>query len=51
MKGASLSGEARQRARQDFEKMREGSKGGSPLVFDQTMEYTIHLKLIQMSCS
>lgn len=40
MKGASLSGEARQRARQDFEKMREGSKGGSPLVFDQTMEYT-----------
>ena len=40
MKGASLSGEARKRARQDFEKMREGSKGGSPLVFDSTMEYT-----------
>ncbi|QBX23978.1 portal protein [Streptococcus phage Javan170] len=40
MKGAQLSGEARQRARQDFEKMREGSVGGSPLVFDSTMEYT-----------
>ncbi|MFD3128545.1 phage portal protein [Streptococcus agalactiae] len=40
MKGAQLSGDARQRARQDFEKMREGSVGGSPLVFDSTMEYT-----------
>lgn len=40
MKGSSLSGEARKHARQDFEKMREGSKGGSPLVFDSTMEYT-----------
>lgn len=40
MKGASLSAEARKRARQDFEKMREGSKGGSPLVFDSTMVYT-----------
>ena len=40
LKGASLSGEARKRAREDFEKMRDGSKGGSPLVFDSTMEYT-----------
>ncbi|HER7233290.1 TPA: phage portal protein, partial [Streptococcus pyogenes] len=40
MKGAQLSGDARQRARQEFEKMREGSVGGSPLVFDSTMEYT-----------
>lgn len=40
MKGAHLSGEARKRAREEFEKMREGSTGGSPLVFDDTMEYT-----------
>ncbi|WP_136076138.1 phage portal protein, partial [Streptococcus pyogenes] len=40
MKGAQLSGDARQRARQEFEKMREGSVGSSPLVFDSTMEYT-----------
>ncbi len=40
MKGAQLSGEARKRARVEFEKMREGAIGGSPLVFDDTQEYT-----------
>lgn len=40
LKGAQLNGEARKKARMDFEKMREGSTGGSPLVFDDTMEYT-----------
>ena len=40
LKGAQLNGEARQKARMDFEKMREGSTGGSPLVFDDTQEYT-----------
>lgn len=40
LKGAQLNGEARQKARQDFEKMREGSTGGSPLVFDDTQDYT-----------
>ncbi len=39
MEGAMLSGEARKKAREEFEKMREGSKGGSPLVFDKTMTY------------
>ena len=34
-----LSGEARKKAREEFEKMREGAKGGSPLVFDKTMSY------------
>ncbi|HEL0808237.1 TPA: phage portal protein [Streptococcus equi subsp. zooepidemicus] len=40
MKGAHISGEARKRARVEFEKMREGAIGGSPLVFDDTQEYT-----------
>ena len=40
LKGAQLNGEARKKARMDFEKMREGSIGGSPLVFDDTQEYT-----------
>lgn len=39
MEGAMLSGEARKKAREEFEKMREGAKGGSPLVFDNTMSY------------
>lgn len=39
MEGAMLSGEARKKAREEFEKMREGAKGGSPLVFDNTMTY------------
>lgn len=39
MEGAMLSGEARKKAREEFEKMREGAKGGSPLVFDKTMSY------------
>lgn len=39
MEGAMLSGEARKKAREEFEKMREGAKGGSPLVFDKTMTY------------
>lgn len=40
LKGSQLSGEARKKARMDFEKMREGSAGGSPLVFDDTQEYS-----------
>lgn len=40
LKGSQLNGEARKKARMDFEKMREGSSGGSPLVFDDTQEYT-----------
>ena len=40
LKGAQLNGEARKKARMDFEQMREGSTGGSPLVFDDTQEYT-----------
>ena len=39
MDGSMLSGEARKKAREEFEKMREGAKGGSPLVFDNTMSY------------
>lgn len=39
MEGGALSGEARKKAREEFEKMREGAKGGSPLVFDKTMSY------------
>ena len=39
MEGGMLSGEARKKAREEFEKMREGAKGGSPLVFDKTMSY------------
>lgn len=38
--GSQLNGEARKKARMDFEKMREGSTGGSPLVFDSTQTYT-----------
>ncbi|EHI70690.1 phage portal protein [Streptococcus ictaluri] len=37
--GSQLNGEARKKARTDFEKMREGSTGGSPLVFDSTQTY------------
>lgn len=40
LKGAQLSGEARKRARTEFEKSREGSTGGSPIILDSTMEYT-----------
>ncbi|MGJ0995761.1 phage portal protein [Enterococcus casseliflavus] len=40
MKGAKLSGEARKKARQEFEKSREGSTGGSPIILDSTMGYT-----------
>lgn len=40
LKGAQLSGEARKKARGEFEKSREGSTGGSPIVLDSTMEYT-----------
>lgn len=39
LKGSQLNGEARKKARLDFEKMREGSTGGSPLIFDDTQEY------------
>ncbi len=38
--GSQLNGEARKKARMEFEKMREGSTGGSPLVFDSTQTYT-----------
>ena len=54
LKGAQLSGEARQKARMDFEKMREGSAGGSPLVFDDTQEYSpleIDTKVLQLISS
>lgn len=40
MQGAQLSGEARKKVRTEFEKSREGSTGGSPIVIDSTMEYT-----------
>lgn len=40
MQGAQLSGEARRKARFEFEKSREGSKGGSPIILDSTMDYT-----------
>lgn len=40
LKGAQLSGDARKKARSEFEKSREGSTGGSPIVLDSTMEYT-----------
>ena len=39
LKGSQLNADARKKARMDFEKMREGSIGGSPLVFDDTQEY------------
>lgn len=39
LKGSQLNAEARNIARKDFEKMREGSLGGSPLIFDDTQEY------------
>ena len=54
LKGAQLSGEARKKARMDFEKMREGSAGGSPLVFDDTQEYSpleIDTKVLQLISS
>lgn len=40
LKGSQLSGVSRKKAREDFEEMRKGSTGGSPLVFDDTQEYT-----------
>ena len=40
MKGAQLSGDARKKARIEFEKSREGSTGGSPIILDSTMDYT-----------
>ncbi|HEM4388580.1 TPA: phage portal protein [Streptococcus suis] len=54
LKGSQLSGEARKKARTDFEKMREGSAGGSPLVFDDTQEYSpleIDTKVLQLISS
>lgn len=54
LKGSQLSGEARKKARLDFEKMREGSAGGSPLVFDDTQEYSpleIDTKVLQLITS
>lgn len=54
LKGSQLSGEARKKARLDFEKMREGSAGGSPLVFDDTQEYSpleIDTKVLQLISS
>ncbi|HEM3683559.1 TPA: phage portal protein [Streptococcus suis] len=54
LKGSQLSGEARKKARMDFEKMREGSAGGSPLVFDDTQEYNpleIDTKVLQLISS
>ncbi|MGT2812193.1 phage portal protein [Streptococcus minor] len=54
LKGSQLSGEARKKARMDFEKMREGSAGGSPLVFDDTQEYSpleIDTKVLQLISS
>lgn len=40
IKAGKLSGEARKVARQEFEKSRESSTGGSPIVIDSTMGYT-----------
>lgn len=40
MKGAQLNKEARKRAREEFDYMREGSTGGSPLVMDSTQEFS-----------
>lgn len=40
LKGGQLSPEARTKARKEFEKSRQGSTGGSPIVMDSTMEYT-----------
>ncbi|HEM3538256.1 TPA: phage portal protein [Streptococcus suis] len=54
LKGSQLSGEARKKARLDFEKMREGSAGGSPLVFDETQEYSpleIDTKVLELISS
>ena len=54
LKGSQLSGEARKKARLDFEKMREGSAGGSPLVFDETQDYVpleIDTKVLQLITS
>lgn len=54
LKGSQLSGEARKKARIDFETMREGSAGGSPLVFDDTQEYSpleIDTKVLQLISS
>ncbi len=35
-----LSGEARKKAREAFEKSQEGTTAGSPIIMDSTMEYT-----------
>lgn len=40
MKGSKLGKEARKRAREDFEYTREGSTGGSPIVLDDTMDFS-----------
>lgn len=40
LQGAQLAGEARKKARVEFEKSREGSTGGSPIILDATMDYT-----------
>lgn len=40
MKGAKLGREARRRAREDFDYSREGSTGGSPIVLDDTMDFS-----------
>lgn len=40
LKGSQLNGEARKKAREGFEEMRKGATGGSPLVFDDTQDYT-----------
>lgn len=39
MKGSQLNKESRKRAREEFDYMREGSTGGSPLVMDATQEF------------
>lgn len=38
--GGQLNKEARKKAREEFDYTREGATGGSPLVFDNTQDYT-----------
>ena len=40
MKGAQLGREARKKAREEFEYTRDGATGGSPIVLDDTIDYT-----------
>lgn len=40
MKGSQLGRQARKKAREDFDYSREGATGGSPIVLDDTMDYT-----------